>query len=184
VLLNYIYIYILYITSPRLLIAGGSSVLMLHSVYPHQVPAVYGRIPRVLGFSFDVPLRFTSRDGSREARDDCSSQGARGGGGSPMRVAATPRDVRRRRFPRRVVTVAISEGRAVAAPPSARQWLPRGTRGGGQRCARAAAPPDVHVTARPSYLQLFFELRWVVRSCDNVDRSTTTSSNPTVVRHP
>jgi hypothetical protein len=43
--------------------------------------------------------------------------------------------------------------------------------------------PDVHVTPRPSYLQLFFEFQRVGRLCDSMDRSTTTS-DPVALGHP
>jgi hypothetical protein len=96
-------------------IARGSPGPMLHLVQPHQVPSVYKRSPRSLGFSFDAPPRCTRGDSSGETRGGGGSRDARrqllegcavAVAPPGARKAAAHRGSRKRRYPRRA-TVAL-----------------------------------------------------------------------------
>jgi hypothetical protein len=66
---TYIYIYILYITSPELPITRGSPGQTVQSGRAEPGPSVYKRRPEVLGFSFSCPSRFISDNAHPNACD-------------------------------------------------------------------------------------------------------------------
>jgi hypothetical protein len=89
-----------------------------------------------LGFTFDVPPRCTSGDGSRETHN--------GGGSRGACTVVAPRGTRGGDDSPRCATAVVPEADAWRLLPEARGG------DGSQRRAQAAAPRDVRVIVRPS----------------------------------